>query len=174
MRVADENLELNKASLDCSKHPEYCANGKKKSDKELEAMNPVHRKRHNEQTEVWPWAEWAERGERAPSWPGSMVIDPGEFDDMLGVVGDDVQDFSIGWYDTPFWNRYGMLEGTGNIYGNDYNRSDINYVGEGEAWAALGKSKSETQNIVAFWKEIVYWHRPSDATFKFTDVGYDY
>jgi hypothetical protein len=42
MEVENQDMHLNHASMNCSKYPQYCNNGKKKSKKELENMHPIH------------------------------------------------------------------------------------------------------------------------------------
>lgn len=44
MRVGDEDLGKNKASMSCSKYSQYCKNGKPKSHKELAAMHPMNQR----------------------------------------------------------------------------------------------------------------------------------
>jgi hypothetical protein len=157
-------------SLNCSKYAQYCTNGKKKSDKELNAMHPIHQKQQEQILLITNFAD----GGRIPSWEGSGEIDPVEWEKLLKNVGDNVHSFSTGWYDTPFYNRYGTLKGTGCLNGKCYDRSEINYIGEGEAWAALGVSKETTHEIVSFWKKSIYHHAPSSGAMEMTDIGYDY
>jgi hypothetical protein len=65
----------------------------------------------------------------------------------------DVYVRSTGWYDTPFFNNYSRSGiGCFNGGGDCYDRSELNYIGEGEALAALGFSNGATQNVVWFWK----------------------
>jgi hypothetical protein len=81
-----------------------------------------------------------------------MELDPFEFQQILRAVGDDVQGFSLGWYDTPFYNVYGNYTGKAYLNGRLYDRSALNYIGEGEALARIGFSRDATQAIVWTWK----------------------
>jgi hypothetical protein len=183
MRV--EEAGSSKGSLNCSKYPQYCNSGKKKSKQELNAMHPIHQKHEDEGSQL-PWlTDFAGHG-RLESWDGRVEIDPVEWENLLKVVGDDVQLFSTGWYDTPFFNDY-TRSGIGCFNGGQdcYDRSELNYIGEGEALAALGLSRDATQNIVWAWKNkgpLVLGlggldstpRRVSQGTIDMTNIGWNY
>jgi hypothetical protein len=170
--------------FDCKKYAQYCSNGKKKSDKELQAMHPKH-----EPVSVgvpdFGITNFSGGG-HIPSWEGFGEIDPVEWNKLLRNVGNDVHFFSTGWYDTPFFNNY-TDSGIGCFNGgtNCYDRSELNYIGEGEALAALGFSRETTHNIVWTWKNkgpIVLGllgldstpREVSQGTSQMTDVGWTY
>lgn len=124
----------------------------------------------------------------ALSWgdQGPTEINPIEFEKWLKVVGDDVQKtFTLGWYDTPFYNAGGKLNGTGCVYGRCYDRSNLNYIGEGMAFSTLGFSEDATHDAVFVWKN--KWSlvrgvfgldsttKPvSQETYDMTDIGWNY
>jgi hypothetical protein len=110
------------------------------------------------------------------SWDGIKQIDPKDWNRLLASIGNDVNSSSIktGWYDTPFYDYGGLLKGTACISGKCYDRSELNYIGEGEALAASGKSKEEATEFVNNWKEIVYGHPASYGVNDMTGVGWDY
>jgi len=109
-----------------------------------------------------------------------------EFEQMLKAVGDDLQGFpTLGWYDTPFYDAGGKLTGTGCVYGKCYDRSELNYIGEGEALAKMGFSREATQSIVRTWKnkwDILsgfvgldgIFTEVSQGTEDMTDIGWRY
>jgi len=194
MMVEDEGST--KGGLDCRKFPQYCNNGKKKSNKELQAMSPKP-KPNNPQQEENPLTSKFAQHELLGSWDFLWEIDPAQFDELLAVVGSDIHHRSNLWllvaavgYDTPFFNGYGLLSGTGCINGKCYDRSELNYVGEGEVWAALGVSKSEGHVIVTAWKhkgcaDIGFhgetlclnpaaYNQPTEGVIEMFDTGYDY
>ena len=123
---------------------------------------------------------------RIESWDGRVEIDPVEWEKLLKLVGDDVHFFSTGWKDTPFFNNYSR-SGIGCFNGGRdcYDRSELNYIGEGEALAALGLSKEATHNVVWTWKNKDPFvlgllgldstpREVSQGTYEMTDVGWDY
>lgn len=134
-------------------------------------------------TDSYPWSFPV-----APSWgdQGPKEIDPVEFEQMLKTVGDDLQGFpTLGWYDTPFYNAGGDLTGIACVNGNCYDRSELNYIGEGEALAKMGFSREATQDIVWAWKNKgnIAWcglgvecsfSEPSQGTIEMTDIGWNY
>jgi hypothetical protein len=193
MMVEDEGST--KGGLNCSKYPQYCNNGKKKSDKELRAMSPKVTTK-NQQPNNNLLTQAFNNHELLESWD-TTNIEPADFDELLGAIGVDVHRRSKSWlffaavnYDTPFFNGYGLLSGTGCINGKCYDRSELNYVGEGEVWAALGVSKSEGHMIVTAWKhkgcaEIGFhgetlclnpaaYNQPTEGVIEMFDTGYDY
>ena len=113
-------------------------------------------------------------GKSLVSWDGEKEIDPSDWEDLLFSIGEDVHDFSTGWYDTPFYDGFGTLSGTACINGKCADRSEINYIGEGEALAALGLTKKQTFQVVAIWKHGMYDQAPTSDTFYFTETGWDY
>lgn len=119
--------------------------------------------------------DFAGRG-RIKSWDGRVEIDPVEWDELLEFVGDDVHSFSTGWYDTPFFDQWGLSSGIGCFNGGEdcYDRSELNYIGEGQALAALGLTKKQTFYVVAIWKHLIHNEPPSAGTFKFTDIGWEH
>ena len=104
-----------------------------------------------------PWADWTTSSYPwsfpvYDSW-GVAEIDPTDFDLMLQAVGDDLQStITLGWYDTPFFDSGGDLTGIGCVNGSCYDRSELNYIGEGEALAKNGLSRDATQTVVFLWK----------------------
>lgn len=168
--------------FDCEKYPQYCNNGKKKSNKELQDMHPKPEPSGGPILWITNFAD----GGHIPSWDGAGEIDPVEWDQLLKNVGDDVHTFSTGWYDTPFFNNYSD-SGNGCFKGGKdcYDRSELNYIGEGESLAALGFSNKATQDIVWTWKNkgnIVWcalgvecsFRKPSQGTIDMTDIGWNY
>jgi hypothetical protein len=113
---------------------------------------------------------------RLKSWDGIKQIDPKDWNSLLARIGNDISASKIktGWYDTPFYNYGGLLKGTACINGKCYDRAELNYIGEGEALAARGKSKEKTLEFVNNWKEIVYGHPASYGVNDMTGVGWDY
>ncbi len=184
MMLEDEGST--KGGLDCRKFPQYCNNGKKKSDKELQAMHPKPESSGGAGPILWI-TNFADGGRGSiPSWPDRGEIDPVEWERLLKNVGDGVHAFSTGWYDTPFFNNYSD-SGIGCFNGGRdcYDRSELNYIGEGEALAALGFSKEATHNIVWAWKNKgpLGWgllgldstpRKVSQGTYEMTDVGWEY
>jgi len=179
-------------SRGCS-NPKYCNNGKPKSNEELAKMrNP---KKDQKASDPWDaaWDSWATGSypwsfPAASSWgdQGPIEIDNMEFEQMLKAVGDDLQGFpTLGWYDTPFYNVGGDLTGIGCVNGKCYDRSELNYIGEGEALAKMGFSRESTQNIVWAWKNkgaFVFGlvgldstpTKVSQGTIDMTDIGWIY
>ncbi len=89
------------------------------------------------------------------------------------------------WYDTPFYNKGGRLSGTGCFGTECYDRSELNYIGEGGVWAGVGLSKEATHNIVWAWKNKVPFvlgllgldstpREVSQRVMDMTDLAYDY
>jgi hypothetical protein len=120
------------------------------------------------------------------SWEGEVVIDPANFENLLSAIREDVHDSPSWWlflsavrYDTPFYDRggpfgIGALSGTGCINNKCYSRTELNYIGQGEVWAALGFTKTRTLQIVSSWKETVWRHPPSEEVREMTEIGYDH
>jgi hypothetical protein len=120
------------------------------------------------------------------SWSDQAVIESREFEQMLKIVGDDLQGFpTLGWYDTPFYNAGGNATGIGCVNGKCYDRSELNYIGEGEALAKLGLSKEITHQVVFVWKNKLplalgllglesTTNPVSQGTYEMTDIGWDY
>ena len=121
------------------------------------------------------------------SWDFAWDVPPDEFEDLLLAIVNDVHQnppgvFGSLTYDTPFYNDstyfgIGKLSGIGCIYGKCYDRSELNYIGEGAVWAAAGVSKAEGHQIVTTWKLLIWInHGPSlttPGTFEMFDLGYD-
>lgn len=102
------------------------------------------------------------------------------------------RDGTLGWFDTPLFNGESRLfgsearNGTACIPGGKcYNRTELNYIGEGEALAAMGFSKEDTHKIVWTWKNAknIGWcalgveckfREPSQGTYEMTDVGWEF
>jgi hypothetical protein len=150
---------------------------KKKSDEELDAAN-------NQGCGDVGVTNFAAGGGKVGSW-GCGQIDPVEWEKLLQNVGDDVNRFSTGWYDTPFFNNYGLLTGTGCFGEKCYTRTELNYIGEGEALAAVGLSKDSTHDVVWAWKNKgpFVWgvlgvdstpRQVSQGTYEMTDIGWNY
>jgi len=94
------------------------------------------------------------------SWEGEQNIDPGDWQDLLADIRDDVHStwgtflpIEATYYDTPFYNDHGNLSGRGCLGEKCYDRSELNYVAQGELWAAVGVSNQTGHAIVKFWKE---------------------
>ena len=173
MRVEDQG-----GKRGCS-DPKYCQNGKPKSADELAKMrNQKKSKGGGEQDDrlkiFGGEYTFGGYGKNLVSWDGEKEIDPAEWEALLSHIGSDVNNFSTGWYDTPFFDGFGALSGTGCINGECSDRSEINYIGEGEALAALGLTKKQTFYVVAIWKHLIYDEAPSPDTFKFAGIGWDY
>ena len=176
MMIEDEGST--KGGLNCTKYPQYCNNGKKKSNKELQAMSPKPKPRHHQEVrggfaDLFP-------GGIAGSWGPPNDLDPADFEELLAKIGSDVHQtppelliLKSPSYDTPFYNRNGKFTGTGCLNGKCYDRSELNYIGQGELWAALGFTKDRTHQVVSTWKETIYGHPPSEGALEMTDIGYD-
>ncbi len=122
------------------------------------------------------------------SWDETKQIDPKEWEALLSDTGYKVNRSWIktGWRDTPLFNGFGFLSGRACLNpGNCYDRSELNYIGEGEALAALGLSKEGAHNVVWAWKNkgpfvlglLGFDSTPrevSQGTYEMTDVGWDY
>lgn len=124
-----------------------------------------------------------------PLYMGSapLYIDPLEWDALQKALRDEVHGKSIWWiianasgYDTPFYDRsvygFGRLSGTGCLNSTCYDRSELNYIAQGELWAAAGVPKPIAHIIVWTWKlsPVMHWPTvPSGGTIEMTDVGYD-
>jgi hypothetical protein len=184
MMVEDEGST--KGGLDCRKFAQYCTNGKKKSNKELQDMHSKLQTNGGGEPILWI-TNFADGGRGSIlSWDGLGEIDPVEWEKLLRNVGDGVHSFSTGWYDTPFFNNYSD-SGIGCFNGGRdcYDRSELNYIGEGEALAALGLSKEATHNVVWAWKNAKPFalrlagldstpNKVSQGTYAMTDVGWGY
>jgi len=184
--MVDNGYVGNHGSLNCTKYPQYCNNGKKKSDQELQAMRP---KRNNQQQDNDSLTYKFENNILLGSWDFDQDIPPDEFEDLLLAIVDDVHNktprelvLSAAGYDTPFYNHstyfgIGRLSGTGCIYGKCYDRSELNYIGEGALWAAAGASKAEGHQIVTTWKLLIWInHGPqltTPGTLEMFDLGYN-
>jgi hypothetical protein len=119
-----------------------------------------------------------------------MDIDPVEFAELLSALRNQVHGmnrweliFLAMFYDTPFYDNsfYGLgrLPGIGCIEGlGCYDRSELNYIAQGELWAAAGADNEVATAIVRFWKSMPIMHFPTGAsggTLIMLDVGfYDY
>jgi len=176
MQVDNQDMQKNHASMNCSKYPQYCSNGKKKSKQELNKM----RNHGSSQKEMRGGFADLFPGGIAGSWGPPNDIDPADFNELLGKIRTDVHETPSALlvlkspiYDTPFYNRNGKYTGTGCLNGKCYDRSELNYVGEGELWAGLGFTKDRTHGIVSAWKAI-YGHSPSQGTIEMTDIGFDH
>jgi hypothetical protein len=122
-------------------------------------------------------------GQVQDSW-GITAIDPTDFEELLSEIAYDVHQKPPDWlviisprYDTPFYNVGGDLSGTGCIHGKCYTRTELNYIGEGELWAAVGVSKSTGHKIVTAWKQakcaFLCNKQPSAGTLEMFDIGFD-
>lgn len=142
-----------------------------------------------------PWIDWTTSSYPwdfpvYDSWGhlGPMEINPTDFELMLQAVGDDLQGFpTFGWYDTPFFDHGGNLTGTACINGSCYDRSELNYIGEGEALAKIGLSRDAAHFVVKLWKNksnvfncgfssryCGHLTEPSQGTIDMTDIGWYY
>lgn len=115
-----------------------------------------------------------------------MNIDPAEWDELLSAIRNQAHDMKR-WqlialalfYDTPFYDNsvYGLgkLPGTGCIGQGCYDRSELNYIAQGELWAAAGLEIEEAVAIVRFWKATPSMHFPTNAsggTLIMLDIGF--
>jgi hypothetical protein len=126
-------------------------------------------------------------------WEGAQNIDSVEWQLLLAKLGANVHDTSkielllkAVNYDTPLFDKgrfFGLsrLKGVGCIEGACYDRSELNYIGEGELWAAIGVPKPLGHLLVWDWKQTKSFP-PFDLgnpvpvtnkTFEMFDVGYD-
>jgi hypothetical protein len=115
-----------------------------------------------------------------------MAIDPAEWDALLLAIRNDIHSMNrwqliaaAMFYDTPFYDNsvYGLgkLPGIGCIDQQCYGRSELNYIAQGELWAAAGFSIEETMIIVQVWKLSPIMHFPtvaSGGTLIMTNIGY--
>ena len=116
-----------------------------------------------------------------------MNIDPSQWELLLTAIREQVHGLNR-WqlialalsYDTPFYNNslYGLGEvpGTGCIdqYGC-FDRSELNYIAQGELWAAAGVDFEDAESIVRFWKFMPIMHFSAEAsggTLIMLSVGY--
>ena len=132
-------------------------------------------------------------GKILASWDGVKQIDPEQWYGLLNWVGSTInRDGTLGWFDTPLFNGESRIlgsdarNGTACIPGGKcYNRTELNYIGEGEALAAMGFSKEDTHKIVWTWKNAknIGWcalgvdckfREPSQGTYEMTDVGWEF
>ena len=115
-----------------------------------------------------------------------MNIDPAEWDELLSAIRNQAHGMNR-WqlialaliYDTPFYDNsvYGLgkLPGTGCIGQGCYDRSELNYIAQGELWAAAGLEIEEAIAIVRFWKATPIMHFPTNAsggTLIMLDIGF--
>jgi len=117
---------------------------------------------------------------------GPLYIDPAEWDALLLAIRNDIRGMNRQqliaaalFYDTPFYDNsfygFGKLPGIGCINQRCYSRSELNYVAQGELWAAAGFSIEETMTIVQLWKLSPIMHFPtvaSGGTLVMTNIGY--
>ena len=141
------------------------------------------------------WDIWA-----LGSWDGLREIDPTEWEALLAKISANSHDLSQrfpNWilaiislnYDTPFYDVGGSLSGTGCINGKCYDRSELNYVGEGIIWAAMDTTQQQGHFVVWQWKhkscfytfdagEVCLnpsaYEQPTEGTLEMFDIGYDY
>ena len=181
VRVADEDLSKNKASMDCRKHSRYCNGGKKKSDEELRAMHPIQKMR--QQRDTLDVTKLTDKG-YFMSWEGEKNIPSDYWQYLLSSTREDVHwSFSeflpieATYYDTPFYNDHGHLTGRGCLDDICYDRSELNYVAQGEIWAAAGVSNKTGHAIVKFWKEAYcFWmceRTDLQEEYDLFDAGYE-
>jgi hypothetical protein len=115
-----------------------------------------------------------------------MNIDPAEWDELLSAIRNQANGMKR-WqlialaliYDTPFYDNsvYGLgkLPGTGCVGQGCYDRSELNYIAQGELWAAAGLEIEEAIAIVRIWKSMPIMHFPSNAsggTLIMLDIGF--
>jgi RHS repeat-associated protein len=139
--------------------PKYCRGGKPKPSEELVKM------RYQKKRETLNFWDPSSRVDGDPngylkSWEGEKVIDSADWDLLRLQIRDDVHStwgmflpIEAMWYDTPFYNDRGNLSGHGCLDDKCYDRSELNYVAQGELWAAVGVSNRRGHSIVKFWKE---------------------
>ncbi len=125
-------------------------------------------------------------------WNGPEEVPHAEWEDLLSEIRDNVHSTSktllfskASNYDTPFFDRGGPLgigrySGTGCIDKKCYDRSELNYVAQGELWAAMGVSKKAGHLIVWEWKQSKNFFNIANAvpvspgTIEMFDVGFDH
>jgi hypothetical protein len=181
-----ESLMKNKHNP-CRTDPGLCGGTVYSHSRFLKPMDQYGQNPFDSWTETsYPWSIPV-----ALSWgdQGPTEINPIEFEKWLKVVGDDVQKtWTLGWYDTPFYNAGGKLNGTGCVYGHCYDRSNLNYIGEGMALSKLGLSQDATHTVVWFWKNktnllmnsitgedgVYIFKDVAQETYDMTDIGWNY
>ncbi len=111
---------------------------------------------------------------------GEQNIDPDAWQDILSDTRDLVHStsgpallFQAAAWDTRFYNDRSHLSGQGCLGVKCYDRSELNYVAQGEIWAALGLSQTETNIVVTAWKGVMYDHSPSKGAYEMTSVGWE-
>jgi hypothetical protein len=86
-------------------------------------------------------------------------------------------DLRRGWFDTPFRNATDhLLDDTTLIYhGQEYKRSEVNYLGQGMWGAAAGESLEETLAFANKWKQDFWGEAGASEGVKFwTAFGYQH
>jgi hypothetical protein len=107
VRVADEDLQKNKASMSCSKNPQYCKNGKPMTKEELKAVwDERHPKKEKEK--IQEDSKESSGGLRWPDYYTANIATGWP----LAAVGVDIQ-ITIDRY----WNVYGGVGGYGGTPG---------------------------------------------------------
>jgi len=139
--------------------PRYCENGQPKSKEELAKMR---NKKKRDTLNFWDPSSRVDGNPNGylESWDGEKDIDPADWEKLLSQIRDNVHStpgivlfYGSFSYDTPFYNDHGNLSGRACLGGECYDRSELNYVAQGELWAALGASNETGHKIVKTWKE---------------------
>jgi hypothetical protein len=141
----------------------------------------LHKQKKKRDTlDIFNPSNWTDKGYLI-SWDGEVDIDPSDWDLLLSISRDKAhstpgiilfyESFS---FDTMFYNDHGKLSGRGCINGICYDRSELNYVAQGELWAALGSSNPTGHKIVEAWKEAKCLCNRNDLQEEYDmfDIGY--
>ena len=180
----------------CDTHAGACGGGGNPDD-DLKTGSSGDKGRDEDWLHTQPFADWftgTSDLSLIDSWDGAQNIDPAEWQQLLAKIGANVHKtpkillfLKAVNYDTPFFDKgrfFGLskLNGTGCIYGECYDRSELNYIAQGELWAAIGVPKQVGKLIVLEWKQTKSFppfdlQNPvpvTNGTFEMFDVGYDY
>lgn len=112
---------------------------------------------------------------------GDYNITSEEYRDLLEAIKNDVNSQyprvvfqRRGWYDTPFYNLGGEVQGSICVDGaNCHDRTEYNYVAQGMWSAAIGETEAEMKKVITDWKN-QYGHSPSEGTILMAEQGYDF
>jgi hypothetical protein len=161
--------------------PRYCENGQAKSKEELAEMR---NKKKRDTLDIFDPSNRNQDGYLL-SWEGEKDIDPAQWDLLLKLSREKAhstpgiilfyQSFS---FDTMFYNDHSKLSGRACLDDKCYDRSELNYVAQGELWAALGASNPTGHKIVKNWKESkCLWRcdrNDLQEEYDMFDIGYDH
>ena len=155
-------------SVNCKKYPQYCNAGNPKSLEELLAMRN-HKPKRRTLSDVTPellpdlFTGDLVPSTLLPSWKDDVDIESDDWEKLLSKISADAYQKNQKYpdwllkvialnYDTPFYDRLGYLSGIGCVDNVCYDRSELNYIGEGIIWAAIGVDIDEGHDVVRAWK----------------------